>query len=68
MTAPDPSTAEYLEPPFRLLVVLSFDIPNADVVTEILTAIDPPKLPYFAGAARIAVDPVSTQIEKWLDE
>jgi hypothetical protein len=58
----------------RALVVLSFEIPDdraaflAGILAGILAKIDPPALPFFAGSARITVDPVATAVERWLDE
>jgi hypothetical protein len=52
----------------RLIVVLSFDVPEPDDIAEVLTAINPPSLPHFAGQARISVEPVSRQVETWLDD
>lgn len=52
----------------KLLVVLSFDIPNPEASADILKAIDPPKLPHFTGEARITVDPWAKAVERFLDE
>ncbi len=52
----------------KMLVVLTFDVPDPSVAPLILTTIDPPRIPHFAGEARITVDPYATTVERWLDE
>lgn len=52
----------------RVLVVLSFELPVVPEITSVLAAIDPPRLPYFSGEARIVPDPVASAVEAWLDE
>ena len=51
----------------KFIIVLTFDT-NPDEIAEVITKINPPSLPGFAGTARIAVDPVATKVEEWLDE
>jgi hypothetical protein len=54
----------------KALVVLSFELPDdgAAFLTDIFDKIDPPSLPFFAGVARVTVDPLASQVEEWLDE
>lgn len=51
----------------KTLVVLTFDIPGPEAVPDVLTAINPPQLPHFAGQARIVVEPHATALTTWLD-
>ena len=51
----------------RAIVVLSFDVETGDEMGPIMKAIDPQRLPYFAGEARVAVEPVSRYVTDWLD-
>lgn len=53
--------------PSRMLVVLPFDVPTPKNVTEIVAALDPPNLPYFAGDIRIVIDPIATVVTEYLD-
>lgn len=52
----------------KAIIVLTFDLPDPEAVPAVLTAINPPSLPYFAGTARIAVEPVASRVEQWLDQ
>ncbi len=52
----------------KYIVVLSFDVDNIEDVGKTLKKIDPPSIPGFSGEARVAIDPVATRIEEWLDE
>lgn len=55
----------------KYIVVLSLDLDGLsgpEALVEVLKKIDPPSLPGFTGTARIAVDPVASKIEEWLDE
>lgn len=52
----------------RMLIVLSFDAEDPAVAVEALTKIDPPSLRGFAGQVRVVVEPVSLEVEAWLDE
>ncbi len=52
----------------RAIVVLSFELPDPDAIVEVMKALDPPALPHFAGEARVAIDPVASQVCKWLDD
>lgn len=51
----------------KLLVALTFDVPNTDDVVAITDAIDPPSLPHFEGLVRYAADPVATLVTEYLD-
>lgn len=51
----------------RTIVVLSFDLPTPEAAAEVLNAIDPPRLPHFAGEVRIAVDDAAVAVIEWLD-
>jgi hypothetical protein len=51
----------------KVAVVLSFETPNPEVIADILSAINPPELPHFAGQARIAIGPEAKYVEAWLD-
>lgn len=58
----------------RTLLVLSFDLDGSDPevlgqqVAEVVKLIDPPRLPGFTGELRVSVEPVSRQVETWLDD
>jgi hypothetical protein len=58
----------------RTLLVLSFDLEGRDPesfgqeVADIVKLIDPPRLPGFTGELRVSVEPVSKQVETWLDD
>lgn len=57
----------------RVLLVLSFDFDGdpdqvAAGVTAAVEAMNPPSLPGFAGEMRVSVEPVSRQVEAWLDD
>jgi hypothetical protein len=51
----------------KTIVVLSFDLPEPENIAQVLDAIDAPKLPFFAGEARIAVEDVAEAVTLWLD-
>jgi hypothetical protein len=58
----------------RTLLVLSFDFEGRDPesfgqeVADVVKLIDPPRLPGFTGDLRVSVEPVSKQVETWLDD
>lgn len=52
----------------RAILVLSFDLPTPEEVCDLLDALNPPMLPFFAGEARIAVEPHASAVTRWLDE
>jgi hypothetical protein len=52
----------------KVAVVLTFDVPDAEAIPDILTAIDPPRLPHFDGEARVVPPPYAAQMTAWLDE
>lgn len=52
----------------RIAIVLEFDIANPEDASTVLRAIDPPKLPFFDGAAQIVMEPHLSQMLRWLDE
>jgi len=52
----------------KLLVVLTFDVPAPASAATVLRAIDPPRLPFFTGDARVTVDPYATAVENYLDD
>jgi hypothetical protein len=52
----------------KFLITLTFDLDNVDDLATVLKIIDPPHIPWFTGTARIAIDPVATRVEEWLDE
>jgi hypothetical protein len=54
----------------KALVILSFELPDGGeaFLTDILEKMDPAGLPFFAGVARVTVDPLAGQVEEWLDE
>lgn len=51
----------------RAIVVLEFEIKEPEEVAGILTAIDPPKLPKFSGAARVSVGMPAARVIEYLD-
>lgn len=53
----------------RALVVLSYDLPNPEAITDVLKAIDPPATPHFAGDARVVPEPDSVDaVIAYLDD
>lgn len=52
----------------KVIVVLSFEVPDPEVMPQILSALNPPSVPYFSGSARIAIGPEAKYVETWLDE
>lgn len=52
----------------KYIMVISLDLKGFEDLSEVLTKIDPPHLPGFAGKVRVAIDPVATQVEDWLDD
>ncbi len=52
----------------KYIVLLSFDLEHPGELGDVLKKIDPPNIPGFTGIARVAVDPVASQIEEWIDE
>lgn len=53
--------------PHKFVVLLSFHLKHPEDIALVMEKIDPVHLPYFAGTARIAIDPVATKVEEWLD-
>lgn len=53
---------------FRAVIVVELIIDDPKQVAEALTAINPPAVPGFAGAVRVAVGDVATALVEWLDE
>jgi hypothetical protein len=51
----------------KVLIVLEFDAPDPQSVPAILTAIDPPLLPGFSGAAHVVVEPHASALQAWLE-
>ena len=39
----------------KCLIVVSVDLPGPNDVAKVLEHMDPPKVPYFAGAVRVVV-------------
>ena len=52
----------------RAILVISLELPEPESITEVVSHIDPPNVPHFGGMVRIAVDPVASTVEHWLDE
>lgn len=58
----------------RVVLVLSFDLDGSDPealgqqVADVVRDIDPPRLAGFTGELRVSVEPVSRQVERWLDD
>lgn len=52
--------------PMKIMIVLNFEVPDAEAVPGILTAIDPPHLAHFAGVAHVVVEPHVAELESWL--
>jgi hypothetical protein len=52
----------------KVIVVISVDVPTPGDITQVLEYLDPQSIPHFAGKVRIAIEPVATQVETWLDE
>lgn len=50
-----------------LAVVLRFDVEQPEDAARVLSAIDPPRLPWFAGTARVVVGSDVADLERWLD-
>ena len=50
----------------KMLAVLTFDAPTPEHVTAIVDAINPTKLPHFAGELLVAVDPAATVVTEYL--
>lgn len=54
--------------PMMTIVVLTFQPEKPDDITEILSAIDPSRLPHFAGQARISIGADAKAVVDWLDD
>ncbi len=52
----------------RTIVVLDFTVPGPAAIPLILKAISPPSIPYFTGAARVAVHADAEAVLRWLDD
>lgn len=52
----------------RAIIVIEVDVPTPEDLPDVITAINPPKLPHFAGKLRVCIDPVATELLAWLDE
>lgn len=52
--------------PVDAIVVLSFKL-DVEQIADVLHAIDPPRLPHFAGQARIAVGTDAAAVIDWLE-
>lgn len=52
----------------KVLVVLTLDVPDPQDVARALLAIDPPRVPGFAGIARVVIEPEASIMEDWLDK
>ena len=46
-------------------IVLSFDLPDPEAITTVISALNPPNAPHFAGSARIAFGPEAKYVEAW---
>lgn len=51
----------------KVLVVLTLELEKPEDLPASLEKIDPPNVPGFKGKIRIAIDPIATQVEEWLD-
>ncbi len=51
----------------KAIVVLTFDLQSPEDIAEVVKAINPPSLPYFAGEARVTSDPWASVVTDWLD-
>lgn len=54
--------------PFRAVIVIELRIDDPKMIAQALTVMNPPSIPGFAGAARVAVGDVATALVEWLDE
>jgi hypothetical protein len=52
----------------RVLLVLTFDIPDPEDVVAVVRRIDPPSIPHFAGTVDVVVEPHATELIDWLNE
>lgn len=52
----------------RAVIVIELSLEHVEQIAEALTAINPPSIPAFAGAVRVAVGDVATALVEWLDE
>ena len=52
----------------RAVIVIELSLERVEQIAEALTAINPPSIPAFAGAVRVAVGDVATALVEWLDE
>lgn len=52
----------------RAVLVVELTIERPEQIAEALTAINPPSIPAFAGAVRVAIGDVATALVEWLDE
>jgi hypothetical protein len=52
----------------KYIIVLSLDLTGPEELGEVVKKIDPTNVPGFLGLIRLAIDPVATQVEEWLDE
>lgn len=52
----------------KILIALSFDVPDPESVAKILHVIDPPKIPYFDNTVRVVVGTDVDDTIKFLDE
>lgn len=52
----------------KTLIVISIDLPKANLIGDVLGYIDPPKVPYFDGTCRVVVGTDVDDVIKFLDE
>jgi hypothetical protein len=51
----------------KVLVVLTLDVANPEDLPAILEHIAPSMIPAFKGPLRVAIDPIATSVEEYLD-
>lgn len=51
----------------KVLVFLTLDVANPEDLPGILESINPSRIPAFKGPLRVAIDPIATSVEEYLD-
>lgn len=52
----------------KAIIVVSVDLPTPEHAVDVLTAMDPPSIPHFAGEVRVSVGEDAQRVIDWLDE
>lgn len=52
----------------KYIIVIPVELERPEELSDVLHKIDPPRLRGFEGSVQVAIDPVASQVQAWLNE